>query len=190
MVFPIDRLGEDAPPGPLRLLVRHWLDLYRAGNGHVPALREIDPLRIGPALAHAWIVDATTDGRFRFRLAGEMLAEWYGNSLRDRFLEDVINPTSLPDTAALARAVLEQPMAAYQQLTARIADRSEPVRCARVALPLAGNDGRIRHILGASSFETPMLFGRGSMSSRLDAERRYAIPALGESVLATTGTAA
>src|SRR3546814_13130204 len=68
--------------------------------------------------------------------------------------------------------------AIYQRMTAVIPDYSAPAGFGRVALPLAGDDGRIRHILGATSFDAPVLNGRGSIATRPELERRYDISAL------------
>jgi hypothetical protein len=177
MDLPIDHIGEDMPAGPLQALARHWLDLYRRAGGRVPTLRAVDPLQFGCALADAWIIDAAEDGRFYFRLCGETLAEWYGFNPRGRAFEDVLNPQALPVATAQTRAVLSRPMAVYQRQFARIADRSEPAGFSRIGLPLAGDDGRIRHMLGATHFHRPVLNGRGSIGVEPDFECVYAIPA-------------
>ena len=179
---PLDIMDADVPPGPLRSLVRHWLDLVRQADGRVPSLRAVDPLQFAPALQDAWIVDAGADGRFRFRLCGETLAEWYGFSLRGRCYEEVFDARSLAEVTAQTRDVLDGPMALYQRMLAVMPDRSDPVGFGRVALPLAGEDGDIRHMLGATRFDEMVYNGRGSIAHHPEMEHRYLVPALAGAV--------
>lgn len=144
----------------------------------MPRLRAVDPLRFATALKDTWIVDAADDGHFRFRLCGETLADWYGFSLRGRSFEEILSPASLAATVAQARDVVGRPLALYHRMVALIPDCSQPASFSRVALPLTDDDGRIRHMLGATSFDTPVINGRGSIATRPELERRYDIPAL------------
>src|SRR3546814_19829697 len=91
---------------------------------------------------------------------------------------EVINPPSLATAVAQARDVMDRPLAIYQRMTAVIPDYSAPAGFGRVALPLAGDDGRIRQILGAPSFDAPVLNGRGRIATRPALERRSAISPL------------
>lgn len=186
MDLSIHRIGDDVPAGSLQVLVRHWLDLYHQAGGQVPSLRALDPLCFGAALSDVWIVDAVEDGRFRMRLSGETLADWYGASLRGRYYEDIFNPQSLPGVTVMTRAVMERPLAVYQRMTAEIADRSEPAGFCRVGLPLTGANGRICHMLGATQFDTPVINGRGSIATRPEIERLYAIAAPADLIVAET----
>lgn len=182
---PIDRIGDDVPPGPLQVLVRHWLDLYHRAGGRVPALRAVDALQFGPALKDAWIIDAGADGRFRFRLCGETLADWYGFNPRGRAYEEVFHAQALPQVIAQTRMVLDRPMAMFQRQSAVIADRSAPAGFCRVGLPLADAEGRVRHMLGATRFDEVVFNGRGSIATWPEFECGYVIPPL-----AATGNAA
>lgn len=178
MNLSLQSLRDDVPAGALRALAQHWLDLYHQAGNRVPRLRAVDPLRFAAALQDTWIIDAGDDGRFRFRLCGEALVEWYGFSLRGRSFEEILSPASLAATVAQARDVVGRPMAIYHRMVAMIPDCSRPAGFGRVALPLADGDGRIRHLLGATCFDRPVINGRGSIATRPELERRYDIPAL------------
>src|SRR3546814_6888157 len=108
MNLSLNSLCDDVPAGALQALTQHWLDLFRQAGRQVPRLRAVDPLRFAAALKDAWIVDAGEDGRFRFRLCGETLVEWYGFSPKGRSFEEVINPPSLATAVAQARDVMDR----------------------------------------------------------------------------------
>src|SRR3546814_13341614 len=102
MYLSLNSLCDDVPAGALQALTQHWLDLFRQAGRQVPRLRAVDPLRFAAAPKDAWIVDAGEDGRFRFRLCGETLVEWYGFRPGGRSFAKVINTPSL--ATALAQA--------------------------------------------------------------------------------------
>src|SRR3546814_11373097 len=84
---------------------------------------------------------------------------------------------------------MDLPLAIYQRMTAVIPYYSAPAGFGRVALPLAGDDGRIRHILGATSFDAPVIHGRGTIATRPELDRRSDISALAGTARAACASA-
>src|SRR3546814_19901969 len=64
----------------LRRLVAHWLDIR--ADRTLPGRRQIDPAAIAGVLPHVWLCDYEPAGRrFRYRLAGESIADVFRRSL-------------------------------------------------------------------------------------------------------------
>ncbi len=151
---PLDTLLSDLRLPGHRALAAHWLALHDAAGRRIPALSSIDPLQFAPALKDAWIVDAEEDGRFRMRLGGETLTDWYGFSTRGRLYEEMFGPAALPLVTEQTRRVLQTPCIGYHRVHPEIAERDHTVPAAfeRLALPLTDAEGRIRHMIGATRF--------------------------------------
>jgi len=63
-------------------LYTYWNSLRR---GRIAPNRfEIEPMRIGPLLPETFILEATSDHWFRFRLAGTRICDNYGMELKGR----------------------------------------------------------------------------------------------------------
>lgn len=59
----------------------------------MPSRRDIDPLRLGPVLPIIWISDyEAAAGTFRYRLAGEKVAELWGAPVAGRLLSEFSPP--------------------------------------------------------------------------------------------------
>lgn len=134
-----------------RAVAEHWLGLYRQ-DGSIPALSEIDPLHFHRALPDAWIVDATDDGHFRFRLMGETLMQWYGRNTKGLYYEDLFPAAVVPLLMTQSGMVLTRPCAGFQRVHTDVADVHMPRVLERLTFPLRDKAGAIRHILGNSIF--------------------------------------
>lgn len=160
-----------------RQMAQHWLELYERAGRRVPALADLDAMQFPRALNDSWIVDATDDGRFRMRLAGEGLSRWYGFNPKGRHYEEFFPPAVLPVVSAQSRHVLEGPYIGYHHMHSTIPEWTVPAAFERLALPLADADGRCRHILGATLFHGHNDLGRGPEATFVDADHWYAVSA-------------
>ncbi len=71
------------------MVLEHWLAAH--GDCRMPALRDIDPLVMPQALPYVWLCDYEPGSkRFTYRLAGEMINDFYGFSLKGRELGEVV----------------------------------------------------------------------------------------------------
>lgn len=149
---PLATLLDDLDLPGHRAVAQHWLTLHTR-TGAIPTLAEIDPLNFSKALADAWIVDLTDDGRFRFRLMGETLIAWYGRNTRGLYYEDLFPAAVVSLLITQSRQVLERPCAGFQRVHTHAPDLHMPRSFERLTFPLRDKSGgRIRHILGNSIF--------------------------------------
>lgn len=75
----------------LRILLEHYVEAR--GARRMPSRRDIDPLRLGPVLPIIWISDyEPAAGTFRYRLAGEKVAELWGAPVAGRLLSEFSPP--------------------------------------------------------------------------------------------------
>lgn len=151
---PLTSLLEDLRLPGHRAVAEHWLALRAAAGGGIPPLGAIDAMRFPKALPDIWIVDAEADGRFRFRLCGEALVAWYGVNPKGRHYDDIFPASVMPQVQAESRRILDTPAVGYQKLRSQVADEHVPAAYERLVVPLAGEDGRPRHLLGVSRFRS------------------------------------
>jgi hypothetical protein len=170
----LDLLLQDLQLPGHRALAEHWLGLQRAAGG-IPPLAAVDPLQFAKALADAWIVDAEADGRFRIRLMGETLVQWYGRSMKGLYYDDMFSAAILPVVTEQSRQVIDRPCIGYHRMRTTIPDWTVPAAFERLALPLLGADGQVGHILGATLFHdrASLAHGRGGASTSLDVDYWY-----------------
>lgn len=148
----LDTLLDDIDLPGHRAVAEHWLALYLR-NRTIPTLAEIDPLNFPRALSDAWIVDRTDDDRFKFRLMGETLVQWYGRTTKGLYYQDLFPPHVVPVLEMQSRRVMEQPCAGFQRVHTNATGLHMPRSFERLTLPLRDKDGkRVAHILGNSIF--------------------------------------
>lgn len=155
MFSDLANLSSDLHQPAHRALAEHWLDLYYAEGRRIPALQAIDPLRLGRFLPDICILDHEADDGFRFRLAGETVIELYGCDIRRRLLDEVVPQPSLDRYRALAHTILEQPAGLLHGLSGMLPAWNYSIALERLSLPLAGHDGRLRHIISATVLSRP-----------------------------------
>lgn len=174
--LPLTQLLHDAVLPGHAALARHWLDLH-GRLGRIPRLAEIDATRFPAALADAWIVDAESDGRYRIRLAGQTLVSWYGRSPKGLYYEEIFRPQILPVVTAQAQRVLQGRCIGLHWMNTTVPDWSIPASFTRLAMPLADAEGKLRHMIGATFFNTTADHGKGGIATQAEREYWYAIPA-------------
>jgi len=87
--------------------------------------------------------------RFRFDLIGEDLTDWYGETIGNRFLDEVELRAPFDDLIQQSKTSVERRAPTYyRQAGAGKGDAGHPGGYARLLLPLWGN-GRIEMLLGA-----------------------------------------
>lgn len=127
----------------------HWLDLV-SSQGHVPHRHAISPEAMATALSHVWLCDFdASNGRFRYRLAGEQVTSNLGAGVRGRYLDETSDPAIYPRVRAYFLKCVDLP--AVLHITGRIyAEHSRVAFGERLMLPYAVGDGAIAGILGVT----------------------------------------
>jgi hypothetical protein len=174
MVRPLSSLIEDLQQPALKALADHWTTLYEQ-RGAIPALHDVDPLCFPRVLKDVWIFSATRNGEFRVRLSGESFTEWYGFNPMGHTLSEVCSPEVLPVLRELAQQVTATPCVILQRMTSVMPGWFQAASFDRLGLPLADDDGVIRHLIGATVFDTRYFNGKGAASTRKLSETVYAI---------------
>lgn len=174
MLRDLEALPGDLQLAPHRALVDHWLDLYRAAGGALPALRAIDPLRLGRHLPDICILDHEGDDNHRFRLAGGNVNEFYGGEAKGRLLHELVEARTAERLLPMARSILAEPAAVLHGLSSMLPDWNNSVALQRISLPLADAEGHARHIISATVFR----HDRAGVSGVVSADYRhdYRIP--------------
>lgn len=135
----------------LQALVRHWFDCRREGE-RATRRSAIDLFHV-PALVPCLFLydyDAATRG-FTLRVAGEEIRRVLPNSLPGAQLEKIMPPAILPVVLERYRRVCEEPalMHAKGRVFFNLGGHGVGER---VALPLAGDDGRVHQLIGATIY--------------------------------------
>ena len=87
--------------------------------------------------------------RFRFDLIGADLTDWYGETIGNRFLDEIELHAPFVELTLQCKATVESCAPTYyRQTAARKGEAENPGGYARLLLPLWGN-GRIEMLLGA-----------------------------------------
>ena len=131
----------------LQRLIGYWLE--RRGERRMPALADIDPIGMPWALARIWLCDRLTDSdRFRFRLAGEKINTFWGQSIAGKYLDEIVPPERIQPATEKLRMVCQLPAIVHDRvcltLTDEIARDGE-----RIILPLSSDGVSVDALLGA-----------------------------------------
>jgi len=173
---PFSSLLQDMKLPGHRSVVQHWLDLHDSSGGKIPRRRDIDPMQFPVALPDVWIVDAEPGDIFRFHLAGQNMVDWLGRSPKGLAFHDIYPPDRLAFVNMMTKQVLERPAACYHKMESLTRHWSMPIPVERIALPLAGDDGRICHMFGATVFHSRHGHGDGATETQVSLEWWYQIP--------------
>ncbi|MGO8914094.1 MAG: hypothetical protein ACLQDM_32905 [Bradyrhizobium sp.] len=99
--------------------------------------------------------------RLRFDLTGADLADWYGEAIGNRFLDEIELRAPFDELAVQCKATVERAAPTYYRQTAAGKGAAEPPGgYARLLLPLWGN-GRIEMLLGAVVLDKAAIKGAG-----------------------------
>ncbi|MDE3237607.1 MAG: PAS domain-containing protein [Paracoccaceae bacterium] len=167
------RAQDQAEPDALALLRRAWTDL-RSGHA-LPARAALEPRRIGPALASAFIVERIAPGQARLRVAGARLGALMGMELRGMPLSALFELDARDALADLLCDVFDAPCAARLTLAAAPGFGRPALSGDMLLLPMTDRDGAPNCALGGLVWQgTP-----GRLPRRLGIEtiRRLPLPA-------------
>jgi len=132
----------------LRQVISYWFDTCDGRS--MPARRDIRPIEIRSALAQIWLCDYLSEsGRFRYRLAGEDVNDFWGLNLRGKYLDEIIPDERRASVTNRSRMVIDLPAIVYDRaclsLTEEITRNGE-----RIILPLSDDGRTVNGLLGAT----------------------------------------
>jgi hypothetical protein len=132
----------------LRHIVAWWFDTR--GERLMPAPCDVNPIEIPSVLAQIWLCDyLPQSGRFRYRLAGEEINDFWGFNLGGKYLDEIIPAERLAPATDKCRMAIELPAIIYNRgclsLTEEITRKGE-----RIILPLSDDGRTVNALLGAT----------------------------------------
>lgn len=134
-------------------MVRHWLALRQ--KDAVPDRSSVDPTKFQDSLNMVWLTERHADGHYRYRLAGQSIAEMHGGVGRGSDTASLFSPESLDMFRPRWEAVLDRNQLVRAEGVVLLADGQQSSRVERLMLPLRSDDGDVSVILGATSYERP-----------------------------------
>ena len=148
----------------LQRLVSYWLE--RRGTARVTPRKDIGPADFPALLPHVFLYDYEPASRgLTLRLAGEEIRRILPNSTAGTPIERIIPPESLGGVLERYRRVCEEP--AILHATGRVFLNLGGTGVGeRVCLPLAGPDGSVRQMIGATIYNLGGHLYEGSTFSR------------------------
>lgn len=153
---------------PMRFIIEYWDRLRdQANDRNVPPADAVSPFDLKPALGHVVLIDVLEDGwDGRFRVYGTKVAETYGRDMTGKRISEIDggNYVSVFFRALYRAAWLRQkPFFTHHFPPPHVAVESWQ----RIALPLAGADGRIARFLAcniAGPWRPPLQQSQGQSS--------------------------
>lgn len=138
-------------PNFLRLY-DHWQSIRM--ERPVPLRADIDPTAIGRSLRYVWLYEyLDEEDTYRCRLAGEHIQEAFKRSMSGLLINQIYSP----DIAALVRGYWDKMRNAraivHGESISPAKDDNTYLRSQRLMLPLASEDGAIRHIFGMTRYD-------------------------------------
>lgn len=186
MIHDFATLLDDITQPSHRALAQHWLALYDAAGRQIPRLRAIDALSLGRHLPDICLLDHEGGNDFRFRLAGGSVNELYGGNVRHKLLGDLVSSPTRERLFGMGHAILSPPTVILHGMSGMLPQWNYSIAVQRISLPLAAEDGSIRHIISST------LLARhdgtsGSASIEIDFRRLYRVPLTAPAASAATG---
>ena len=140
-----------------RTLFNYWNELR--GSRSAPERKNVDPTKIRHALSNTFILQATAEDDFAFRLAGSHLCSAYCRELKGRPFENLWSNRDQDAIRTLIKAVTEDHAAALITFEG-ISQSNNKMAFETILLPLRHNGCSTNRILGAmSASEEPYWFG-------------------------------
>lgn len=134
---------------PMRFIIEYW-ERLRKGNDTIPPASAVSPFDLKPALGHVMLIDVLDEGwDGQFRVYGTKVAETYGRDMTGRRISEIDggNYVSIFFRALYRAAWLQQkPFFTHHFPPPHVAVESWQ----RVALPLAGTDGKVSRFLACN----------------------------------------
>jgi hypothetical protein len=138
----------------LRTLLEHYLEVR--GERRMPSRRDIDALRLGPALSVIWVCEyVAAAGTFRYRLAGEEVNEIWGFAVAGRLLSDFVPPERfVPTNESFLKVLREEAALIASGAVYRCSGRIGLGE--RLVLPLASDGVTADGLIGATHRDPPV----------------------------------
>jgi len=128
----------------------HWQTMARRRGG-IPRRRDLDPAEIPRLLPHLFIVERVAEsGRYFFRLSGTAIREIMGFENTNNHLDELLRGEDLKTVSQMFTQVMDEGVCIRSIEGLTYSDRSF-VRVEILRLPLKGNDGDSRFVLGCLS---------------------------------------
>lgn len=147
----LDRLLAELRSPLLKQLAAYWLQ--RRDGARVTRRSAIDPRDFPSLLQHIFLYDYDpATRRLTLRLAGEEIRRMLPRSNPGARLDEIIPPAYFPTVEARYRRVCEEPaiMHAVGRVFLNLGGTGSGER---ILLPLAGDDGVVRQMLGATLYQ-------------------------------------
>lgn len=135
----------------LRAFVEHWFACRRAGE-RVTRRSDLDIFHLPALIPRLFLYDYEAATRsFTLRVAGEEIRQLLPNSLPGTPLEQIMPPAILPVVLERYRRVCEEP-AIMHGIGRVFVNLGGSGVGERIVLPLAGADGRVNQMIGATIY--------------------------------------
>jgi hypothetical protein len=133
---------------PLHHLVAWWFD--KRGERLMPALCDVDPIEISSVLKQVWLCDYLPQSdRFRYRLAGEEINDFWGCSLSGKHQDEIVPAERRASVTKRSRMAIDLPAIIHDR--ARLSLAEEITRNGeRIILPLSDDGRTVNALLGAT----------------------------------------
>ncbi|MGD1877975.1 MAG: PAS domain-containing protein [Kiloniellaceae bacterium] len=138
-------------------MIRHWLALRQ--RDAPPHRGAVDPAQFHDSLDMVWLMERHEDGHYRYRLAGQTIADIHGGIRRGTDTAMLFARPALDMFRPRWEAVLDRGHLVRAVGTVVLSDGDKVSQVERLMLPLRGDDGTVSVILGATSYERPQGFG-------------------------------
>ena len=147
----LSQAGAAALPGSgvhadLRAFHAHWEEARRGAA--VPYRAHIDPRRIAPLLADAFVAERIAPGLTRLRIAGMHLSDLMGMEVRGMPLSSFIAPASREAFALHMVDLFDRPATLRMELCSKGGPGRPELRGTLVMLPLRSDLGDVSRALG------------------------------------------
>ncbi|MGD1876158.1 MAG: PAS domain-containing protein [Kiloniellaceae bacterium] len=132
----------------LKVLFAYWQELRRGRTA--PARADIDPSRIVPVLPHIGLFDVEENPRrYRIRLIGTRIVNWYGCDMTGRYLDELDFGTGPAFTFSTLDQVVDKIVPGYMSGEYTKQD-GRTIRYERLYLPLSNDSKTVNMLIGAS----------------------------------------
>jgi hypothetical protein len=133
----------------LALVRAYWESLKRADNP-MPFWDDVKPSSLADVAGGLLLIDVFEEpARYRFRLVGRELMDWYGTQISGGFLDEIDPRNPFEYLRSQCSATVEGRAPTYYRHAAGAAPQGRTAQgYARILLPLWG-EGRISMLLGA-----------------------------------------
>ena len=129
-------------------LVAWWFD--KRGERLMPALCDVNPIEISSVLKQVWLCDYLPQrGRFRYRLAGEEINDFWGCNLSGKYLNEIVPAERRASVTNKIRMAIDLPAIVYDRACLSLTE--EITRNGQlIILPLSDDGRTVNALLGAT----------------------------------------